>query len=148
MPAEIQFYAFEKKVEEPSGSGYCQKLETFLRASGYTSYEVKFTSPFKAPKGKLPYITLDSGSSKQTIADSHFIIRHLIKEGRVKDLDAELTPVQKAESRAWQAYIDELVYPAAVWTRFAYPENLEILKQEAFANTPADTVSAATPVKK
>ena len=135
MPAEIQLCVFEKKFEEPSGSGYCQKLETFFRACEYTKYEVVHSTISKAPKGKLPFIILDG---KQHIADSHFIIRHLIREGRIKDLDQEagLTPVQLAESRAWQAYIEELVYPAAGWTRFAYPENFEILKQEAFAKVP------------
>jgi len=135
MPAEIQLCVFEKKFEEPSGSGYCQKLETFFRACEYTKYEVVHSTISKAPKGKLPFIILDG---KQHIADSHFIIRHLIREGRIKDLDKEagLTPIQRAESRAWQAYMEELVYPAAVWTRFAYPENFEILKQEVFNSVP------------
>lgn len=133
MTSKIQFCVFEKKHDEPSGSGYCQKLETFFRASDFRAYEVKFVIPFSAPKGKLPYIILEDG---KTVADSHFIIRHLIREGKIRDLDAELTPVQKAESRAWQAWIEELVYPATVWTRVGYPENLAVLKKEAFQNVP------------
>jgi glutathione S-transferase len=131
---KIQLCVFEKKDDESSGSGYCQELETFFRASAFTSYEVKFTTQFSAPKGKLPYI-IEQPSGK-AIGDSHFIIRHLIKEGIVRDLDAELTPAQKAESRAWQAWIEELIYPAVGWTRVGYPENLTVLKEEAFQKLP------------
>jgi hypothetical protein len=52
------------------------------------------------------------------------------------DTEAGLTTVQRAESRAWQAYIEELVYPATVWTRFAYPENWEVMKKEPFNKIP------------
>lgn len=128
----IQFCVFEKAHDEPSGSGYCQKLETFFRACNHGDYEVKFTTVFKAPKGKLPYIIIDG----KPVADSHFIIRYLIREGKIKDLDAGLTPLQRAESRSWQAYIEELVYPATLWTRFAYPENWAILKEEIFGRVP------------
>lgn len=138
MANKIQLCGFEKAHDEPSGSGYCQKLETFLRATGYTSYEVKFANVFSAPKGKLPYIILHQGDKQETIADSSFIIRHLLSNGITKDLDEEagLTPAQKAESRAYQAYIEELVYPATVWTRFAFPENWEVLKVETFGKIP------------
>jgi glutathione S-transferase len=132
MPAIIQLCVFEKKHDEPSSSGFCQKLETFFRACDYSDYESKFTTGLKAPKGKLPYIIIDD----KPIADSHFIIQYLIKEQKIKDLDAGLTPVQRAESRAWQAYIEELVFPAAVWTRVAYPENLPIVREELFSNLP------------
>jgi hypothetical protein len=134
MPATIQLCVFEKRNDEPSGSSYCQKLETYFRACDYRDYENKFTVPFVAPKGKLPYIIIDN----KPIADSHFIIRYLIREGKIRDLDADagLTPVQRAESRAWQAYIDELIYPATVCSRFSTPENWTILKEEAFGKLP------------
>jgi glutathione S-transferase len=132
MPAAIQFFVFQKETDEPSGSGYCQKLETFFRVCDFKDYEVKFTATSKAPKGKLPYIIVDN----KPVADSHFIIRYLIQNGKMRDLDANLTPLQRAESRAWQAYVEELVYPAAVWTRFGYPENYPTLKEELVGKAP------------
>jgi glutathione S-transferase len=132
MPSTIQFFVFPKETDEPSGSGYCQKLETFFRICDFKDYEVKFTSPPKAPKGKLPYIVVDN----KPVADSHFIIRYLIQNGKMRDLDAGLTPVQRAESRAWQAYAEELVYPAVGWTRFGYPENYAKLKEVAVGKAP------------
>lgn len=128
----LQLCVFKKEHDKPSGSGYCQKLETFLRASDYRDYEVKFTTQFTAPKGKLPYINIDG----KPVADSHFIIRYLIREDKVRDLDASLSLAQKAESRAWQAYIEELIYPATVWTRVYTPVNQAALMKEACANVP------------
>ena len=123
----LQFFAFEKPHDQPSGSGYCQKLETHLRIANFQNYEMKWTMPFSAPKGKLPYITYDG----ETVADSHFIIRHLVQTRAVRDLDEGLSPAQRAESRAWQAYIEELVYPAVLQIR-SIPENFEELKKEIF----------------
>ena len=119
----LQFYAFQKPYDQPSASGYCQKLETFFRATDFRDYEPHFTLPFRAPKGKLPYVVFEG----QTIPDSHFIVQHLVKTKKVPDLDASLTPSQRAETRAWQAYVEELIYPAAVFSRLAH---FDLVKEE------------------
>ena len=124
--ASIKLYGFFKdNSNAPSPSGFCQKLETYLRATLFTSYTLVTTSSSAAPKGKLPYIVLTrpDGSDTETIADSHFIIRHLIALGITPDLDATLTPVQRAESRAWQAWTEELMYTAVVQTRWSREHN-------------------------
>lgn len=51
----------------------------------------------------------------------------------IKDLDAELSESEKADSRAWQAWTEELVYPALCHTRWLRPENWKIMA----ANIPA-----------
>lgn len=74
----------------------------------------------------MPYITLTNGSEGPiTLADSQFIIDHLISFGHAQDLDAELSPAQRVESRAFQVWTDELMYIAVVTTRFgdAWPAN-------------------------
>jgi hypothetical protein len=64
---------------------------------------VRFNKGFEAPRDqprkhpKLPYIIVDN----KPVAHSHFIIQYLIKNGKMRDLDAGLTPVQRAESCAW-----------------------------------------------
>lgn len=124
----IKFYCFEKETNEPSASGFCQKLESFLRATGHTDYTLHKTFPNSAPKGKLPYIELVRDGKTETIADSHFIIRHLIENNVVPDLDKNLTAAQRADSRAWQAWTEELLYPAVVWQRWAIPANFAAIK--------------------
>jgi len=120
-PHTIILYGFAKETNTPSLSGFCQKLETFFRAVGFTNYEHSFTLPQRAPKGKLPYIELvstDPAPSSTTIADSQLIIQHLVSSGICPDLDAPLTQVERADSRAWISYTEELFYTALVTTRW------------------------------
>jgi len=48
----------------------------------------------------------------------------------VPDLDARLTGSQKADSRAWFAYLHSFFLPVIFWTRFGYPGNEEALKED------------------
>lgn len=126
--APIILYGFAKIKDHPSPSGFCQKLETFLR---YTSvkYVLKNSLPSRAPKGKLPYIYDD----KKIVADSHFIIEYLVQKGTVPDLDAKLTANQKSDSRAFQAYMEELIYPCVLKERWLEEENYQKMRQENFS---------------
>ncbi|RPB15173.1 hypothetical protein P167DRAFT_483078 [Morchella conica CCBAS932] len=124
MSTRINFYGFPQPVNGPSPSGYCQKLETFLRATGFTDYTLRTVQPISAPKGKLPYIELfKDGEKTDTIADSHFIVRELIEKGVVPDPDSRLTAAQRADTRAWQAWTEELLYPVVVYQRWCIPTN-------------------------
>ncbi|KZS92095.1 hypothetical protein SISNIDRAFT_511420 [Sistotremastrum niveocremeum HHB9708] len=129
----ITLYGFYKPENKPSASGFCQKLETFFRAVGYTSYTHTATWPNKAPKGKLPYISITPSSSSPDdkdlsksitiLPDSTFIIKHLIESGITPDPDSLLTPLQKADSRAYQAQLEEFTYHALVCSRWRRPAN-------------------------
>lgn len=123
--SSIKLYDFAKPQNAPSTSGYCQKIETLLRASEYDNYTHHPTLPRSAPKGKLPYIefTPSPTSPPETIADSHFIMRYLISTKTIRDPDEGLTRAQRADSRAWIAYTDETLYPAVIHTRWARPDN-------------------------
>jgi len=70
----IHLYQFAPVWGIPNLSVFCVKLETYLRMANL-SYEKHSTVPFKAPKGKLPFIE-DQGNK---IADSRFIIDYLKK---------------------------------------------------------------------
>lgn len=135
----IILFGFPKPPGGPSISGFCQKLETFLRFTS-TPYELRDARPSDAPKGKLPYVEIrhSSNTTPEVLADSHFIIRHLIAQGISSDPDqlAELTTAQKAESRAWQAYIEEKLYPAVVYERWYIDENYATLVSQLFGNIP------------
>ncbi|KAH7884532.1 hypothetical protein F5I97DRAFT_1468363 [Phlebopus sp. FC_14] len=121
----------------PSSSGFCQKLETFLRFSGI-SYELRDTYPYKAPKGKVPYAEITHDGRTVTVPDSHFIIQYLVEHDLIKDPDdlASLTPAQKAESRAFQAYVEETLYAAIVYDRWLIDENVATTTKEIFGNAP------------
>jgi hypothetical protein len=106
-----------------------------------TSYERRPSRPDLAPKGKLPYVEIYHPSSSpepKIMGDSHFIIRHLIAEGISGDADqlAGLTAVQKAESRAWQAYIEEILSPTMVYERWYGDKNFATFVAEEFGVVP------------
>jgi len=128
-PEPLKLHVFDKPTSSPYLSHFCQKLETYLRATS-TSYEYAKELPFNAPKGKLPYVTLASG---EVLADSQFIIQRLSSDvSRDCDLDKHLTPARRAQSRAYTAYVDELIFPALVWHRASEPENWQELYREVF----------------
>lgn len=136
--SQVTLYAFPKHPNAPSASGFCQKLETFLRYTN-TPHTLAETFPNKAPKGKLPYAEIPNLSGGvDVVPDSHFIIQHLI-ENRISsdpDILAELTPAQIGESRAWQAYFEEKLYLAIVYERWLIPANFHTLSDEVFISIP------------
>ncbi len=125
----VYLFGTPKKKDEPSASGYCQKVETFLRVTS-TRYEHRETLPFKAPKGKVPFMVVNG----ETVADSHFMLRHLIKTGVSPDLDSFLTREQLADTHAYQKSIEEMLYPCTVRERWFKDENYQTIKQEIFGS--------------
>ncbi|KAH0832950.1 hypothetical protein J3R83DRAFT_11923 [Lanmaoa asiatica] len=136
-PPHVVLLGVPKKPNRPSLSGFCQKLETFLRYSKI-SYELRDTRPYNGPKGKVPYAEITHDGQTITIPDSHFIIQYLVEKDLIKDPDelAGLTTAQKAESRAFQGYIEEVLYPAIVYDRWCIDENYAHTAQESFGSIP------------
>ena len=91
---------------------FCLKVEIFCRLSGIPYKSIQ-TVPFKAPRGKLPYI-VDGG---ETIADSAHIIAHL-KAKTGKDIDAGLDEQQLAEGHLLRRTCEESLYFVLVYSRW------------------------------
>ncbi|EPS45701.1 hypothetical protein H072_217 [Dactylellina haptotyla CBS 200.50] len=128
----VVLYAFEKHPNTPTSSGFCQKIECYFRfaAIPYTQTD---TLPHKAPKKKLPYVTVDG----VVIPDSQFIVRY-VKENGVADLDkrAGLTPFQVSESLAYRGFWEEAIYPAVVRSRWFSKVNEPVIAKEIFGDLP------------
>lgn len=126
-----------KPRDTPSYSGFCQKLETFLRHSGI-SYELKDVYPNNAPRKKVPFAEITHEGRTETVTDSHFIVRYLVEHELIKDPDetAELTAEERAESRAFQAYVEETLYSAVCYERWFIAENRQATVKEIFGNEP------------
>lgn len=128
----ITLYAGGENFGLPEVSPYVTKTEVQLKMAGLDFLKVPAT-PDTSPKGQLPWIDDDG----QAVADSTFIRAHLERKYDV-DLDARLTPVQRAQ--AWA--IERMLENQFAWTwvrdRWLVPEN--------FAKGPAhffDTVPEA-----
>lgn len=91
-------------------SPFVTKLEARLRFSNIP-YRVEAGSVLKAPRGKVPYVAIDDGSQPpQTLPDSTLIIKALIENGWIEDLNSELTPVERAQDMALKALLEDKLY--------------------------------------
>jgi len=134
----VILWGVPKPTDGPSPSGFCQKLEAYLRWASVSYTHGSEPNPSKAPKGKVPFADVTLDGKTERLSDSTFIIRHLIAKGSTADPDADagLTAVQRADSRAWQAWLEELIYPAIVTERWIVDANWATTKQEVFGSMP------------
>jgi hypothetical protein len=93
-------------------SPFVTKLEFRLRHSSLP-YTSTAGSPRSAPLGKLPYITIPSPFptlAPRTLGDSTLIIKTLVVEGSLKDLNSRLDRVEKCRDLAIRALLEEKLY--------------------------------------
>lgn len=103
----------------PDLSPFVLKTMIHLKMAGLP-FEVRTNSLRSAPKGKLPY--LQDGDT--VVADSTFIRWH-IERTRGIDLDAGLSPTQRAQAWALEKMIDDHLYWLAMHNRWLEPGNFE-----------------------
>lgn len=109
----------------PSIGPFSLKLEAYLRIVGLPYEAVVDPTPFKAPKGKLPWIEHEG----RKIGDSGFIIEYLEQRFGC-DPDAGLSPEQRAIALAMRRLLEDDLYWALVYDRWMVDENWK-LTQEA-----------------
>ena len=123
-----------------SVSPFCLKLDAFLRMTGIDHDAVTATTPFGGPKGKAPWIEHEG----RKIGDSSFIIHYLKETFRV-DPDARLNEAQTGYALAIQRMVEENLYWAMVYDRWARPENWPILKATVLGGIPAPVRAIMAP---
>ncbi|NVB38504.1 glutathione S-transferase family protein [Pseudenhygromyxa sp. WMMC2535] len=118
----VKIYRFGPGLGQPDLSPFCTKLILWLRMAGI-DYEAGGFDPKRAPKGKAPYAELEG----ELVGDSSEIIARLTRSRGV-ELDAGLSPMQRAQARAVQSMVEEDLYFVvlymrwqldAVWSRYA-----------------------------
>ena len=107
----------------PSVSPFCLKLDAYLRMTGIPHKSVTVPTPFGGPKGKAPWIEHDG----KKIGDSGFIIDYL-KKTFGKDPDASLSPSDRAVSLAMRRLLEENLYWAMVYDRWAIDRNWAVFQ--------------------
>ena len=115
----------------PNPGPFCVKLETALRLAGVPYETCHVTRPDQGPKGKIPYVEIDG----ERIGDSTLILERL-KETRGVDLDAHLSPRERAQSLALQRMLEEHLYFILVYSRWIEPTNWEKIRKLFFGNMP------------
>ncbi|ORX91862.1 hypothetical protein BCR34DRAFT_629552 [Clohesyomyces aquaticus] len=93
-------------------SPFVTKLEFRLRISN-VSYTCTSGSISSAPKGKIPYIDLESSitdAEVETLPDSTLIIKRLTSLGVIQDLNTAIQPRDVALDLALRALLEEKLY--------------------------------------
>jgi glutathione S-transferase len=103
----------------PEGSPYVTKTLVQLQMAG-VPYRREAGRPDASPKGQIPYIQ-DEG---EVIADSTFIRGHVEARYGV-DLDAGLSPAERAQAWALERMIENQLAWTAAWFRFMDADNFE-----------------------
>lgn len=96
-------------------SPFVVKLEARLRFAG-VPHATGAGGPRGAPKGKIPYVEFRQqgaaapGSEEGAVVrmeDSALVARYLVEEGSLSDLNAGLSPVDRARDLATRALLEE-----------------------------------------
>jgi glutathione S-transferase len=103
----------------PEVSPYVTKTEVQLKLAGL-DFEKALSRPDQSPKGQLPYIA----DGDERVADSTFIRLHLERKYGV-DLDAGLSPAERAQAWALERLIENHLNWCAAYERFFIPANFE-----------------------
>ncbi len=127
----ITLHVFGPSMGLPDGSPFVMKAMILLQMAGL-DYAPKRDAPFKAPKGKLPFID-DAG---ETIANSTFIRFHIEKKYGF-DYDSGLTPEQKAQAWALEKFCEDHLYWLVMIDRWLDDENFARGPAHFFDSAPA-----------
>ncbi|KAL8842371.1 MAG: hypothetical protein Q9176_002760 [Flavoplaca citrina] len=116
-------------------SPFACKLEARLRFAGL-AYKVEQGAPPKGPRGKIPYIALSKNgeSDAEMISDTTMISEKLVEDGLAENLNARLTPVEKATDAAVRALLEEKLYFYQTYER--WEQNYYTMRDKALSALP------------
>jgi glutathione S-transferase len=116
----------------PSVGPFTLKLEAWLRMVGLPYESVVDATPFRGPKGKLPWIEHEG----RVIGDSNFIIDYLGSRYGV-DLDRDLTAAQRGCAQGLLRLLEENLYWVMVYSRWFEEANWKIFRPVVLGGLPA-----------
>lgn len=132
----ITLYCFGPLWGLPDPSPFVIKTAVQLKMSGL-DFRIEKSRPPEGPKGKLPFIADDG----VLIGDSVFIREHLERKYGV-DLNAGLDGRQRALAWAAERVVEDHIYWATVYARWAVRENFDKGPAVFFTGAPAEVVEA------
>jgi glutathione S-transferase len=128
----LTLQTFHGSGEEPSYSPFCVKAMCLLHMAG-VDWKADFDADVrKAPNKKFPVLV----DAQTAIADSARIRTHL-EQIHGADFDAELTPVERAQSHALVRMAEENLYFLIVHERWMKDDSWVLIRKTAFETLPA-----------
>ena len=125
----------------PSIGPFCLKLDAYLRIADVPFRAVVDATPFKGPKGKLPWIEHEGNR----IGDSGFIIEYLGSRLGC-DLNATLSAAERAIAHAMRRLIEENLYWVMVYDRWMVEENWPTTRSVVLGGIPNPIRQIIAPV--
>jgi glutathione S-transferase len=117
------------------------KLEAYLRIVGIPYQGVADATPFRGPKGKLPWIEHEG----RRIGDSGFIIEYLEQRFGC-DPNASLTPAERGVALALRRLLEENLYWTLVYDRWVVEENWRATRQVVLGRIPPPVRPLIAPI--
>lgn len=115
----------------PAAGPFDIKLLAWMNLAGIPYEQVFEDDTRKGPKRKNPWIELDG----ERIGDTEIIIEHLVQRFGV-DLDAGLSPHERALGLAWRRTFEEHFHQVLEWELLVHPAGAAFMKAGAKASLP------------
>lgn len=110
-------------------SPFVTKLEARLRFDS-VPYQLGSGTPRTAPKGKIPFIEING----ETMGDSSLIIRNLVHNGVIRDLNHGLNGAAAAHDLGIRAMMEDRAY--FYGTREKWIDNYDVMRTNMLASVP------------
>jgi glutathione S-transferase len=104
-------------------SPFCLKLDAYLRIAGIPFRAVVDATPFRGPKGKLPWIEHEG----HRIGDSGFIIEYLERRFG-SSVNGGLSAAERAIALSLRRLIEENLYWTMVYDRWMVEDNWRVFR--------------------
>jgi len=118
----IKLHGFGPNLGVMDASPFVVKADAFLKMSGLDYKNVSgIRNMKKAPKGKLPYISIEEGNETTLVADSQEIIDYLTSRYQLT-LDDHLSKEDKAHAYLMTKSLDENLYWCLLYCRWNLQE--------------------------
>lgn len=134
----LTVFTFSADWGLPSTGPFALKLLKWLELAGIPFHQQFEDNPAKGPKGKNPWIELDG----ERIGDTEIII-DLLAQRSGFDIDAGLSPEQRALSHAVRRMLEEHLHQVLEWELFVHPEGLAWVRRVAETMVPKPLAGTA-----
>lgn len=134
-------YTFSPDWGLPTGGPFALKLIKWLEIAGLPFEQRIENNPARGPKGKNPWIELDGAR----IGDSELIIESLARRSGF-DIDAGLSPEQRALSHAVRRMLEEHFHQVFEWELFVHPAGAAWVRELAATIVPRPLAGTAASV--
>jgi glutathione S-transferase len=132
----IKLHGFGTNLGVMDASPFVVKADVFLKMSGLEYKNISgIRNMKKAPKGKLPYISVEDDKQSILVADSQAIIDYLTKQYQLP-LDEHLTQEQRAQAYLMTKSLDENLYWCLLYCRWNLEETWTTVHKAFFSKMP------------